>query len=386
MHRQFASVGAMVKGCRKAALVDNQSVAACSRITASIAYFAARSSSACRTGLNDFRMSLTNLNELPEVPSTLAHRDAGVRVVRQGDARTPASVDGANGIVTRVLTIPFAPLVMEQAEVEYAYGPDSTARVDVTPGRIIELTINDPKAFPGTVRKVWVHIPSSLQLDRSSSWTMILDGSWYLDPAGAFRAGIVLDNLVADGSIRPMVGIFVDPGVFPGVADSDEHKNRNAEYDSPDGVFADFLADEVIPLVSRHLQLSPHPGEHLICGGSSGGNAAFTAAWSRPGVFGRVVCLGGSFAQMLGGNPYPHLIATTPRKPLRVLLTAAHRDIGWNEPEANWLAENLLNAAALAQAGYDFRFVLREGGHSMTNGGALLPDALRWAWNDTIDG
>ncbi|WP_129666166.1 hypothetical protein [Phytoactinopolyspora endophytica] len=38
------------------------------------------------------------------------------------------------------------------------------------------------------------------------------------------------------------------------------------------------------------------------------------------------------------------------------------------------------DAAALAEAGYDFRLVLGDGGHSPNHGGVLLPDALRWLW------
>ena len=83
---------------------------------------------------------------------------------------------------------------------------------------------------------------------------------------------------------------------------------------------------------------------------------------------------------MAGGNPYPALLPDIPRKPLRIFLQAGHRDLRWNEPESNWLAENLRTAAALAETGYDFRLVLGVGGHSANHGGCLLPDALRWVW------
>ena len=83
---------------------------------------------------------------------------------------------------------------------------------------------------------------------------------------------------------------------------------------------------------------------------------------------------------MPDGNPYPDLILRTPRKPLRIFLQAAHRDLRWNERTWNWLADNLRVAASLAEAGYDFRLVLGDGGHSLDHGGVLLPDALRWLW------
>lgn len=86
---------------------------------------------------------------------------------------------------------------------------------------------------------------------------------------------------------------------------------------------------------------------------------------------------------MPDGNPYPDLIPATTRKSLRIFLQAGHRDLYWNEPEWNWLANNLRVAAALAEAGYDFRLVLGDGGHSPNHGGVLLPDALRWAFRAT---
>ncbi len=279
-----------------------------------------------------------------------------------------------------MLSIPYAPLSLEQEDVEYEHGPDSAARAGVAPGQLVELRIDDPPSYPRTRRRVWLHVPAGLPQGRPLAATLMLDGALYLDPAGPFRAGTVLDNLVAAGALPPMVGIFVDPGVVPAAGGAAEHRNRNVEYDTPDSRFADFLADHVLGLAGEHVRLSDDPRSRLACGGSSGGNGAFTAGWHRPDAFGRVISLGGSFAQIPGGNPYPRLIESTPRKPLRVLLTAAHRDLHWNEPEHNWFAENLLVAAALAKAGYDMRLVLREGGHSMTNGGAILPDALRWAW------
>jgi enterochelin esterase family protein len=65
-----------------------------------------------------------------------------------------------------------------------------------------------------------------------------------------------------------------------------------------------------------------------------------------------VYCSSGSFVQMPGGNPYPHLIRETPRKPLRIWLHAATRDLNWDKPERNWLSANLEVAAALAERGF----------------------------------
>ncbi|WP_144761814.1 esterase family protein [Curtobacterium sp. 9128] len=255
--------------------------------------------------------------------------------------------------------IPFASLPLSQGGVTYAYGPDSQRRPGVVPGTVEHLRIEASDRFPGTMRSVWVHRPAGHRDDEPSAVMVFNDGWWYLDPDGDVRGGIVLDDLAAEGSLPPMIGVFVDPSVVD--ADSAPTKNRNVEYDAFDDAYASFLLDEVLPLVRTR--------------------AAVTAAWCRPDGFGRVISLNPSFAQMPGGNPYPALLATGPRRETRVFLHAAHRDLHWNEPEWNWFAESLETAAALARAQYDVRLVVGDGAHAPNHGGVLLPDALRWLWH-----
>jgi enterochelin esterase family protein len=278
-------------------------------------------------------------------------------------------------------TIPHTPLPLSQDDVVYAYGPDSERSPRVAAGRIEELRLADSRAFPGTTRTVWIHTPAGHSADTESAVMFFNDGWWYLDPEGDVRGGIVLDNLAARGDLPPMVGVFVDPGTRE--VDGAPVKNRNAEYDALDDRYAGFLLEEVLPLVERRHAVSSDPWLRGICGGSSGGNAAMTALWTRPDGFGRAILFNTSFAQLPGGNPYPALIAAEPRRDVRLFVQAAHRDLNWNEPDDNWFAENLETAAALARGGYDVRLVVGDGGHSPNHGGVLLPDALRWLWSGT---
>jgi enterochelin esterase-like enzyme len=276
--------------------------------------------------------------------------------------------------------VPYRALPIDQADVRYGYGPDSVIQAGVRAGKTVEFAWSDSAVYPGTTRKFWVHVPAQYDSTEPASLMVFQDGDWYLDFAGDVRGGIVLDNLMAHGDMPVTIGLFVDLGVFADVDDPRKRKNRNVEYDAFDTRYADFLLAEIIPRVAERYSISEDPDRRGICGGSSGGNCAFTAAWLRPDSFRRVIGYLSSFTQMPGGNPYPDLIHTTPPKPLRIFLQAGHRDLGWNEPESNWLANNLRVAAALAEAGYDFRLVLGDGGHSMNHGGVHLPDALRWLW------
>jgi enterochelin esterase family protein len=61
---------------------------------------------------------------------------------------------------------------------------------------------------------------------------------------------------------------------------------------------------------------------------SSGGIAAFTAAWHHPDQCRRVLSHCGSFTDIWGGHNYPSVLRRTPRKPLRVLLQSGAHDVG----------------------------------------------------------
>jgi enterochelin esterase-like enzyme len=62
-----------------------------------------------------------------------------------------------------------------------------------------------------------------------------------------------------------------------------------------------FLVDEIIPdVVSARYDIVPNGW--AIAGQSSGGIAAFTAAWHRPDRFTRVLTQNGSFVNIRGGS------------------------------------------------------------------------------------
>ena len=261
--------------------------------------------------------------------------------------------------------------------VRYAYGPDSSPLPGVPRGTVHEYEWNDSRIFPGTTRRYWVHVPARYDAATPASLIVFQDGQLYLDPHGAFRAGVVMDNLVHRGEMPVTIGVFVDPG---------EPDNRNAEYDAFDDDYATFLLTEILPNVQEGFAVTDDPEQWAIVGGSSGGNCALTTAWLRSDRFRRVASFLGSFVQTEGGNPYPDLIPKTGRKPLRIFLQASTHDLSYDELAFNFFSSNLRVAAALAERGYDFRFVLGDGAHSPDPGNhaaTILPDALRWLWRRT---
>ncbi len=255
--------------------------------------------------------------------------------------------------------------------VRYEHGPDSVAQPGVPRGTLFEDEWSASHVFPRTSHGFRVYVPAQYDASTPASLMVFQDGARYTDPDDDMRVPIVFDNLIHRGEMPVTIGVFVDPG---------EPGRRNAEYDAFSDAYATFLLAEIVPRVRDRFAITDDPERWAVAGGSSGGSCAFTVAWTRPDRFRRVLSFFGSFAQINGGNPYPELILKTPRKPLRVFLQAATRDLNWAAAERNWLSANLRVAASLAERGYDFRLVLGDGGHDPNHGGAILPDALRWLW------
>lgn len=258
-----------------------------------------------------------------------------------------------------------------QFPARYAHGPDSFPQPGVPRGALHEHDWNASRVFSGTHRRYWVYVPAQYMDAEPASLMVFQDAQWYLDLDFEARAPIVFDNLIHRGDMPVTIGVFVAPG---------EPGNRNVEYDAFSDAYATFLLTEILPTVQGRYAITDDPGRWAIGGGSSGGSCAFTVAWMRPDRFRRVLSFVGSFPQLDGGNRYPELIQETPKKPLRIFLHTVMRDLNWNAAQDNWFSANLRIAAALAERGYDFRFVLGDGGHNGNHDGVILPDALRWLW------
>jgi enterochelin esterase-like enzyme len=232
------------------------------------------------------------------------------------------------------------------------------------------------RVYPGTKRDVWIYTPPNFDAADASPAVMIFnDGGAYLDRKGPVRAAAVFDTMTAAGEIPPTVGVFVMPGQREGV-----RHQRSVEYDSVTETYGRFLIEDVLPFVESEIacKLTGDSSRRTVCGISSGGICAFTAAWYRPDVFGRVLSHCGSFTAIRGGHNYPYLIRSTARKPIRVWLQSGAGDA--DIITGSWPEANKAMAASLAYAGYDHKFVFGEGAHNLRHGGAVFADALRWLW------
>lgn len=258
--------------------------------------------------------------------------------------------------------------------------PDSLPRAGTPKGTVRQMPKLESKIFPGTSRDWWIYVPSQYREDQPACLMVFQDGQGYLNDAS--QTATVFDNLIHKGDMPVTIGVFINPGVY-----RDGRSNRSFEYDTLSDQYARFLRDEVLPETRKVARFSDDPERRAVCGISSGGICAFTAAWEMPDQFRKVLSQVGSFVNIAagkslkeGGHNYAALLRKAEKKPLRVFLQDGSNDL--DNENGNWPLANQTLAATLSYRGYDYHFVMGEGFHSKAHGAAIFPDSLRWLWRD----
>lgn len=263
---------------------------------------------------------------------------------------------------------------------DYKHGPDSERQKDVPEGKITKHTWNS-SIFPGTVRDYWVYVPAQYDKAKPARVMVFQDGGSYVSDKGPFRVPIVFDNLIHKKEMPVTIGIFLNPGTIPAKEPGQKGRsNRSFEYDTLSDQYARFLEKEILPEVAKSYNLRQDAAGRAICGISSGGICAFTVAWERPDLFGKVLSHVGSFTNIRGGDAYPGIIRKMEKKPIRVFLQDGSGDL--DNQFGNWPLANQLMASSLKYMKYDYKFEYGDGGHNGKHGGAILPESLKWLWRD----
>ena len=285
----------------------------------------------------------------------------------------------ANTILLTVATLSVAPASAQDH-------PDRTVQPDVPQGKVTTGQFSESQIFPGTRRDYSVYVPAQYREDQPANLMVFMDGAGYSKLDGAFRVPIVFDNLIHQKAMPVTIAVFVNPGTIAatktGAAD---RSNRSFEYDSMGDRYSKFLIDEFLPVALKGLNVSQDSSNRAVSGISSGAICAFTVAWERPDQFGKVLSHIGSYTNIRGGWAYPGLVRKTKTspKPIKIYLQEGKDDV--NNLHGSWPLGNQDLAAALQFAGYQYKLVMTEGGHSGKWAGEILPDALRWLWADDAE-
>ena len=258
--------------------------------------------------------------------------------------------------------------------------PSTYVAPDIRPekilkGRIGECTFSGSAIFPGTVRRVTVFIPA--QYDGSKPACVYVKADGY-NP----HEKELLETLIAAKEMPVTIGVFVPPGdLHAPMRNTIGRRNRCFEYDGVGDNNVRFLVDELLPFVARQfdLKLSTSGNDRCIAGGSSGGIAAFNAAWERPDAFSRVYANSGSFVAFRGGHEFPTLIRKFEGKPIRAYLTTGTRDM--ENCAGDWFLLDQEMDKALKFSGYDYFFRIINGGH-VAGYYEFYPEAMSYLWKD----
>jgi enterochelin esterase family protein len=308
------------------------------------------------------------------------------------------------------------------ADGNFILGPTHTAAVESSPqpgvpqGAVIELTMSsaDSKRYPGIMRdpgplgtpdpndparllvttshpapwtrKVTVYVPQQYVPGTPAPFIVGADGPDRL-------LFTVLDNLIAEHKLPVMVSISISNG--GGDAQGSE---RGLEYDTMSGLYAEWVENEVLPLVEAqaHVRLTHDPDGRATTGGSSGGSCALIMAWYHPEWYHRVLTYSGTYVnQQWPYNPaaphgawefHEHLIPNTPAKPIRLWMEVGDKDLYnpnvMRDNMHDWVLANEQMAKVLAAKGYHYQFVFAvNAGHvDRATRQQTLAEALEYVW------
>jgi enterochelin esterase-like enzyme len=276
----------------------------------------------------------------------------------------------------------------------YKLGPDSLPQEGVPQGEVNGPHVIQSQAYPGTQHTYWVYVPAQYDPEKPASLMIFQDGQAFVKEDGPLRARHVLDNLIYRREIPVMIAVFINPGRKPEQPEptmddwGDKNTNRPDEYNSLDDRYARVIIDELLPVLKEKYNISPDAKDHGIGGVSSGAIAAFTVAWERPDQFSKVLSIVGSYTNIRGGHKYPVIIRESEKKPIRIFLQSGRNDNrgqrrgGKYDPEWDWFLQNNRMVEALEEKGYDITYTWGIGNHGSQQGGAILPEMMRWLWRD----
>ncbi len=160
--------------------------------------------------------------------------------------------------------------------------PFSIRRADVRTGTLTRHRVDTWLMQDDGERDVYLYAPPARG---PVPLLIVYDGPDYLHRA---RLTTIVENLIADGRIRPIAVAFLQ----------NARSRRNVEYLCSDATIS-WLDKEILPLARRHLRLvnvKEKPGSYAVLGASAGGIMAMYTGLRMPEIFGKVLSQSGVFA------------------------------------------------------------------------------------------
>ena len=206
-------------------------------------------------------------------------------------------------------------------------------------------------------RKIHVYLPphySSGETSDSYRVIFVQDGGEFIRLASMIN---VLDNLIYENRIPPVVGVFIDP------------VDRNYEYFANEK-YEKMLVDEILPFIGDRYAIASDPDEVAIIGVSLGGAISLMVALDHPELFGKCGSQSGAF-DVAEGKLFT-LVQSRPSQGVDVYLDCGRFG---DLTEVNRRMRDLL-----ARKGYRIRYQEFNEGHSWGNWRAHIDDMLVFFW------
>ncbi len=247
--------------------------------------------------------------------------------------------------------------------------PYSTKREGVPAGKIEKSRIKS--ALLGNEHSLSIYTPPGYRKDGPKNGLLVVfDESAYLL---LVPTPIILDNLLADKKIPPMVAVLIG---------NPDGETRTREL-PPNPKFADFLNNELVPWVRQNYNVATDPAKVVVAGSSFGGIASVYAGLRHPETFGNILCQSGSFWWAAPKpEPYtePNFLAKefvkSPKLPLRFYMDAGSFEVDLEGQGGSILEPSRHMRDVLLAKGYEVHYQENVGGHDYLSWKGSLADGL----------
>jgi enterochelin esterase family protein len=262
------------------------------------------------------------------------------------------------------------------------YNPDSYPKPGVPKGVLSEKSVITSRIYGGMTADYWIYASPGVNPREPAALMVWQDGNTlWQDLGGSTRLFTVVENLVDQKLIPPMVHVLIAPGTSPG-----GRPMRSVQYDTVSDRYGRFLLEEVLPEVEKTYKLRQDGYSRAIGGRSSGGICSFNVAWHFPDKFARVHSTIGSYTsiqwrpeeKLEGGNVYPFKVRKEPKRNIRVWLSDGAGDL--ENTHGSWPLQNIQMANSLKMMGYDYHFRFDDSAHNSSREAVDLPESLSWLW------
>jgi enterochelin esterase-like enzyme len=243
-----------------------------------------------------------------------------------------------------------------------SYVPPPEVAIDpiVSRGALLDTTF--ASAIMGYGRRMQIYTPPGYDTEkRHYPLLLVHDG---LDYIALAAMNTVLDNLIAQKKIQPLIAVFL-----PAVRREDEYAGYLQES------FGRFITKELLPFIDKRFRTLSEPRYRATMGASNGGNISIYLGYSFPEQFGNVIAQSSYIQPGL-----QQAFQTQPPKTLQFYLDIGTYDIPLLIP----LVRNF--NTTLKNKGYRVAYQELHEGHSWGNWKAHIDDALLFLFPADVTG